>query len=251
MVRHVRVLPRSACRVSQTASRAARLGCAVWLVVGTAQADKMTDAEDLFRRAKALMADNKFREACPLLEESDRLDPQMGTLLNLAICHESVGKVASAWGEFRLVEQQARAANREDRVKLAHERAMKLEPRLSRIKIVVPADAKVPGLAVKVDGELKGEPLWSGVPIDTGTRTVEANAPGKKTATVKVQVEDEGATVSVTVPKLEDDPASKFSKIDLGRPSERDDPYVENRSQRTMGFIVGGVGLAALAAGGL
>lgn len=222
--------------------------CALWLVAGVARADKITDAEELFRRAKALMTENKHREACPLLEESERLDPQMGTLLNLAICHENVGKIALAWGEFRAVEQQARVAGREDRVKLAHERAAKLEPRLSRIKILVPADARVPGLVVKVDGEVKGEPLWSGVAVDPGTRTLEASAPGKRPATLQVKVDDEAAFVSVTVPKLEDEPVVKPAPpIDPG-PSEQQ--FAANRAQRTTGFVVGAIGVAGIAIGG-
>ena len=70
------------------------VGLAWLMTTSQAHADKMTDAEELFRRAKTLMAERKHRDACPLLEESQKLDPQMGTLLNLAICHENVGKVA-------------------------------------------------------------------------------------------------------------------------------------------------------------
>ena len=68
----------------------------------------------------------------------------MGTLLNLALCHEQIGKIASAWGEFRSVEQQARAAvpPNENRAKLAHDHAEALQPRLSRIKIIVPPEAR-------------------------------------------------------------------------------------------------------------
>lgn len=216
------------------------------LAAGDARADKITDAEQLFRRAKALMAENKYREACPLLEESERLDPQMGTLLNLAICHENIGKIASAWGEFRAVEQQARAANREDRVKLARERAAKLEPRLSRLKIVVPPEAKVEGLVVKVDGEEKGEPLWEGFAVDPGTLTVEVSAPGKKTASLEVKVDQEGAIVPVTLPALENEVVHKPPPAPPG-PSEAQ--YEANRSRKTTGLIVGGVGLGALAAG--
>src|SRR6476660_6116365 len=107
------------------------------LVAPHVRADRMTDAEDLYRRAKALIAQNKYEEACPLLTESYRLDPGMGTLLNLALCHEQVGKTASAWGEFRSVEQQARASvpPNESRAQLAREHADKLQPRLSRVKI--------------------------------------------------------------------------------------------------------------------
>jgi hypothetical protein len=232
-------------------TRIAWLGCAAWLMAaGVAHADKLTDAEELFRRAKGLMAEKKDREACPLLEESQKLDPQMGTLLNLAICHENIGKTASAWGEFRAVEQQARAANREDRVKLAQARAAKLEPRLARIKIVVPSDVKIPGLVIKVDGEAKGEPLWSGVAVDPGTRTVEASAPSKKPVTLKVKVDDEGAVVPVTVPKLEDEPVAAPKQPSMEEDRAKDE-YAANRSRKTTGLVVGGLGVATMAVGGV
>ena len=108
----------------------ARVGAAVlvgaWLALAPSSARAQdANAEELFRRAKALMTANKHAEACPMLEESYRLEKAMGTLLNLALCHEKIGKVASAWVEFRAVEQQARAASppREDRAKLAREHA--------------------------------------------------------------------------------------------------------------------------------
>jgi len=57
--------------------------------------------------------------------------PDLGTLLNLALCHEHIGKTASAWGEFRSVEQQAHAATppNESRARFAREHADKLEKR--------------------------------------------------------------------------------------------------------------------------
>lgn len=225
------------------------LACALALGAGTARADKLTDAEELFRRAKALMAEKKDREACPLLEESERLDPQIGTLLNLAICHENMGRIASAWGEFKAVEQRA---NRNDRVKMAHDRAARLEARLSRLKIV--ATEKPAGLVVKVDGETTGEPLWGGVAVDPGTRTIEASAPGKVTATVKADVEGEGALVTVTVPRLEDQPAPKpvvVAKLDPAIEQREIDRVAANRARRTTGVVVGASGLAVLAAGGV
>lgn len=221
---------------------------------GFARADKLTDAEELFRRAKALMNEKKDKEACPLFEESERLDPQMGTLLNLAICHENIGRVASAWGEFRAVEQMAKVANREDRIKLARERAAKLEPRLPRLKIVLPAESKVPGMVVKIDGEAKAESLWGGVAVDPGTSTVETSAPGKKTQTAQVKIEGEGSTTTYTLPKLEDAPipppetpgdpdaAAKAKKA-------REEQYAANKSRRNKGIIIGGVGVGVIATG--
>ena len=220
-----------------------------------ARAD-IKDAEELFRQGKAEMAKGNYERACPMFAESYKQDPGTGTLLNLALCHEAIGRIATAWGEWRAVEQQARAANppREERVKQAREHADKLEPRLSRIKILVPPDARVEGLSVKVDGEPKGEPLWSGVPVDPGTRKVEASAPGKKPAIVTVKVDDEGVTIPVTVPKLEDAPATAPPSGAASAPGtdlEKVEEYAANRARRTAGFVIGGVGLATRAVGGV
>ncbi len=220
------------------------------LAAGTSRADKLAEAEDLFRRAKGLIAANKWEEACPLLQESQRLDPGTGTLLNLALCHEHVGKIASAWGEFRAVEQQSRVATppREDRVKTAKEHADKLEPRLSRVRILVPADARTPGLVVKIDGDEKREPTWGGVPVDPGTHDVETSAPGKRTRSQRVKVDDEGVTVNVAVHPL-DDLREATPPPAAGPDLEKLDEYAANRARRTTGFVVGGIGVATLAIG--
>lgn len=223
---------------------------ALLLLAAPARADKVADAEDLFRRAKALMAQNKPAEACPLFQESYKSDPAPGTLLNLALCHEAIGKIASAWGEFRLAEQQARAASppREDRIKLAREHAEKLEPRLSRIKIVVPPEARAPELVVKIDGEPKSEVLWPGVAVDPGTRLVEASAPGKKPVSMKVKIDDEGVLQNVTIPALADLPV--VAPPPAGGTDVRElEEYASNRAKRTTGFVVAGIGLATLTAG--
>jgi hypothetical protein len=224
---------------------------AMVLVASSARADKITDAEDLFRRAKALMAQNKHEEACPLLGESYRLDPGLGTLLNLALCHEHVGKTASAWGEFRSVEQQAHAATppNASRARFAREHADKLEKRLSRVKITVPADARVPGLVIKVDGEPKGEPLWAGVPVDPGTRVVEASAEGKKPITLKVKIDDEGVLQNVTIPVLADVPVAVAPPAPTSSGMDAVEQYADNRARRTTGYVIGGIGIATLAVG--
>ena len=217
-----------------------------------ARADKIAEAEDLFRRAKALMAQGKYEDACPMLVESYRSDPATGTLLNLALCNEHIGKSASAWGEFRMVEQESRAATppREDRMTLAREHAEKLEPRLSRIKVNVPPAARAPGLVVKVDGEEKGEPLWSaGIVVDPGTRIIETSAPHKRTATLRVKIDDEGMVQTVTLVPLEDAPvevvAQGASAADLARVEE----YAASRARRTTGYVIGGIGLVIAGTG--
>ena len=232
--------------------RSTALLVAVALAAPSARADRTSEAEDLFRRAKGLIAQNKHAEACPLLEESYRLERARGTLLNLALCHEQVGKTSAAWGEFRRVEQEERAsgAPNESRVQLAREHADKLQPRVSRLKVVVPPASRAPGLVVKVDGESKGEPLWAGVPVDPGTHVVEATAPNKKPMILKVKVDDEGVLVGVTIPVLADAPVAAPAPAQAGGANlEAVEAYASNRARRTTGFVIGGIGLATLAAG--
>ena len=71
----------------------------------SARADQaaVARAQTLFDEALALMKAGKYAEACPRLEESDQLDPGMGTEYRLAECYESDGKIVRAWTFFRAV----------------------------------------------------------------------------------------------------------------------------------------------------
>src|SRR5438128_11228376 len=57
-------------------------------------------AEYLFRTGEKKFDAGKYAEACADFSESLRLGPKLGTLLNLALCHEMVGKYATAWSEW-------------------------------------------------------------------------------------------------------------------------------------------------------
>jgi hypothetical protein len=218
---------------------------AVVLGVSPARADRITDAEELFRRAKALVAQGRHADACPLFASSYRLDPGTGTLLNLALCHEEIGRVSSAWGEFRAVEQQSR--DKPDRAALARAHAEKLEPRLSRLRITAPEALVRAGLVVKVDGEEKPSVLWSGVPVDVGSHVVDASAPSRVARSLDVKVEDEGITVPVSVPELEQQPQASEARAPVDM--EAVERVAASRARRTAGFVVGGIGFAAVGTG--
>jgi tetratricopeptide (TPR) repeat protein len=161
-------------------------------------------AETLYQQARDLMSEGRYDEACPKLEESYRLDPATGTLLNLASCHEKQGKLATAWFEYSDGITMARRDARPDRVSFAQGRLAELEPKLSKLTIVVPPAADVAGLELELDGARIG-PAARGVPtpVDPGTHVVEARAPGRKTFREQVEIGALAEQKTVTLPALE------------------------------------------------
>lgn len=224
-------------------------------------------AQSLFYEARTLMQQNKFAEACPKLEESMRLDPGLGTQFNLADCNEHVGKITSAWAGFLDVAAQSKATNQPDREKLARKRAAALEPRLP--KLVVEVSGAPQGLEVKRDGVLIGSAAWgTAIPVDPGGHKVTATAPGKQPWETSIQTA-EGKTARVSVPR--DLPAAPVAAVPAGAHgapagppptavstvSPLDNaqsfppPVVENpgSTQRALGWIVAGVGVAGVGVG--
>jgi hypothetical protein len=174
---------------------------------GKAKADPAlaAAAAALFDEALRLMNEGRFAEACPKLEESQKLESAVGTLLYLGNCYEQTRRTASAWASYRAAAEAARSEGQPEREKRALERAVALETLFARIVVVVPPEARMAGLMVKRDGAVLGEASWGvGVPVDPGSHLVEASAPGKKPFSRAVRLPATSATVTVTVPKLED-----------------------------------------------
>ena len=207
-------------------------------------------AESLFREGKAAMAQKRYEEACSKFAESNRLDPQMGTLLNLAYCHESAGKTASAWGEFNEVAAQAARAGQTGRAGFAKQHAAAVEAKLSRVKLTGGAADST----VKVDGKVVGAAvIGSAIPMDPGTHRLEVSAPGKKSREATFDVPQGPSSTEVPVPSLESAVASDAAPAPgpaEPEPAPREAPKSSSSSgTRTAGFVLGGVGIAGIAAG--
>jgi hypothetical protein len=159
----------------------------------------------LFDEGRALLAAGKVADACPKLEESWRLNPLPGTLLNLAVCHEQEGRTASAVAEFRQARALAERDRRDDRLSLADQHLHAIEGKVSTLVIVVGPDADRPDLSISRDGTAVGRTVWgSRIPMDPGDHVVEASAPNKKAWKAIVKVAPDGDVQTVTLKPLED-----------------------------------------------
>ena len=158
-------------------------------------------AQSLFDEARNLVKAGRASEACPKLEESQRLDPGIGTQLNLADCYEKAGRTASAWALFLDAGEAARKTGDAKRESLATGNAKRLEPSLARVKIVVTGE--IEGIVVKRDGRpLSRGALASALPTDPGKRVFEATAPGRRPVRVEIEVMP-GRQTDVVIPALE------------------------------------------------
>jgi hypothetical protein len=187
--------------MSSTALHPALAVIAFTLAVSIAGAARASNpaAEQLFQDALTLMEAGSFAEACPKLEESQKLEARSGTLLNLAYCHEKQGRTATAWVEYKDAATLAGTENRTDNADKATGLAAELEPRLSRLRIEVAGGTA--DVEVKTDGA--SAVTDQAVPIDPGEHVVTANASGKKEWSTRITVGPDGDSQTVTVPELE------------------------------------------------
>src|SRR5262245_63010985 len=96
-------------------------------------------AEGLFTEGKALMQAGDYEAACPKLRESDRLEPALGTKLNLASCEAGRGRTATAAALFREVAQRLPASD--PRVPWARGQADALTARIPHLVLTLHAEA--------------------------------------------------------------------------------------------------------------
>jgi hypothetical protein len=201
-----------------------------------------TTAEALFEAARDLMRAGKYAEASRKLEKSASLEDAPGTRLNLAWCHERMGRTATAWVNYK--DALALAVQREDTVRqaLARDRLAALEPRLSRLKVTLP-EPRPAGAWLMIDDAALGTTSFdTNLPIDPGRHRLRAGAPGWGSVEIELSVEPGERAREVELPRL------------LRRPARADRAGAPASGERLRLVIAGstlGLGIAGLASAGV
>jgi hypothetical protein len=220
------------CRPATILGLAAVLAAPSALALGApARPRDPAGAEVLFREGRARVDALDYAHACPMFAESLRLDHAPGTLLNLADCEDHVGRVATAWEHFRELVDELPVTD--ERQPVAQERAMALERRLPHLTIRPSFDLSPRAKITRDEVELGPASLDVALPVDPGMHTVEVSEPGHTLRRVSVQLREGQSRVVVAEPGLD----------------QPDGTAASGDSKRVSGWIVGGVGVAALATG--
>jgi hypothetical protein len=198
-------------------------------------------AQVAFDEAKRLMAKDRIDEACRKFELSYKEDPQLGVLLNLADCHEQLGKLASAWAEFRAAMELAKNKG-DQREAFARQRSDDLQPRLAQIVLV--RDGAAEGLRVELDGRDVSELVGVPMPIDPGNHSIKTRVGDGPEGSTTIGVKKQGRTYKVQVPI----PVSG-AETQPDEPEPTTPTSTARRKRHLIAGITGGAGLVLTGVG--
>lgn len=225
--------------------------------------DATKRAEELFGQGRVLLDAGKYAEACEAFDESMRLEPGGGTLLNLALCHELLGKYATATREYREALDRAIADGRQDRTRLAHERLDVVSARVARFAVEIEDATNV---TVTMDGEpVPSSALERPISLDPGPHRLVVSIPGVAPFEHRFAIpKEDGWRGRVQVPKasaLAPLPPAAVRPVlppptlpqppSLLTPDAVEQPRTERTTWHWVGLSVGVLGLATSAATGV
>jgi hypothetical protein len=143
------------------------------------RAEDKAEADRLFEEGRTLLADGKRAEACERFDLSIRKDPRaVGTMLNLGLCREEVGQIATAVRYYSEARDRAHDQNLAEHEEAAKRKIALLSPRVPRLVITLPADLRG-DVRVLVDEIVIARDALGSVEVDPGPHTIVVTAPGK------------------------------------------------------------------------
>jgi hypothetical protein len=201
-------------------------------------------AQTLFVEGRAAMERGDFPAARARFTSSLAIVTRASTLLNLAQCETHEGELVNA--ALHTKQGIDLLPIGDERLVLAKDRAAALARRLAHLTLKLTAAAPA-GAHVKVDGvEAQVAALLGGLPVNPGRHVVIFLVPGQGDQRVTVDlVEGDARTVTLTVDETVRGPA-QAPVVDRPKAGHH-----EASSKRTVGFILGGIGLAGLVGAGV
>lgn len=197
-------------------------------------------AETLFREGRAAVDAGDLPKACAKFEQSYRLDPAPGTLLNIGDCEERRGRLATAWERFNRMYDTL--GPNDDRRALARSRADAVASRLPRVKVILTKDTPSDARVLRDGTPLDPAAIGTLVPIDPGAHVLVVHVDGRRDEKLDLTIaEAEKREVTLHAGPLLPPPPPivvQPERHPLG-------------ARRFVGLVVMGVGALALGGGGV
>lgn len=159
------------------------------LLAQPASSDAQKRADALFSQGQRFLKNKEYAVACAAFEQSQKLDPAIGTQLNIALCYEQWGHAAAAYHAFLEAARIAEAAA-DERGPKALVRAQELKPKLATLTLTIsddglPADKPDPAAVIVLDGKGLNKRKMRNMLLDPGAHQLEVRAPGREPVTKK------------------------------------------------------------------
>jgi hypothetical protein len=163
-------------------------------------------ADELFEEGRKLLAQEQYDQACSRFNEAIKLDPEApGTLLNLGLCNEKLGKYATALYWFRKAQFRASEAGIASHEEAAKEHTADLATKVATVRIEF-VSRPPPGTKVKIDDREVSEADLLRAEVDPGSHTLVAGAPGHKIFEQSFTIAGRGGD-TITIELIEGDSA--------------------------------------------
>jgi hypothetical protein len=222
---------------------------AILLVAATSSAadpEALAKARADFRQALVLQTGGDWAGALSLLRGVAEVATTPQVRFNIALCEEHLGRLSAALGDYDIAAASGAAAGAADVASAARARVNGVRGRLPKLRIVRGQGASVGHIAL--DGNELGEAvLEKEIPVDPGPHEVEIRSARGAARTTSLRLaEGEHRKIEVTLPE-EALSAPVLPEKSASQPS----PELRPKRSFLLPVVVGSVGLASLAAGGV
>ena len=222
----------------------------LFAVLGTAPAAlAITDQErwaahQQLAEGQDLKKKGQLQDALARFEESQRLDPKLTTLMELADCEEQLGKLLEAQAHFGEARDKAAHDQLPQSKQRAQDRLAAVEKRLADLALQLASDAPVDAQIFRDDAPLERASLATAVVLNPGDHVVVVKASGHEDAKYPVKLaEGDNQTLQIaagpsTAPAAPPPPPPKAAPPP--QPANQDAAHLSvgsGSSRRTLGIV--------------
>jgi hypothetical protein len=220
-------------------------------------------------QAEALKKKGQLAEACKHLEEVERLDPKLPTLMDLAECSEKVGNLVDAQAQWALARDRAKHDEKPQSKAHAEERLAAVQKRVAHLTLQLAANTPAGAEVLRDDVALEPASLGGALPMNPGDHVIVVKLAGHDDAKYPVKLANgDNQTLAIAVgpasaaqtaapppppaappPVLSQVPALPSTEV---APPAKQEPQAATgwwSGPRTAGAILGAAGIVGIGVG--